>query len=139
VATDKKNLTKILKLTDNVKLGRVVDLGSGNGNVLIAFAKKSIELEGYEINPFLVLLSRIKIKRLGLDNKVRIFWHNFWDVNLSKYDTVFVYGVPYIMKDLEKKSQSELKKGAYILSFSYPFPDWKYFMKNDQLYLYKKS
>ncbi len=49
----------------NIKRGKkTLDLGSGDGRIVIAMAKKGAIAHGYEINPFYVLLSKIKfIKR----------------------------------------------------------------------------
>ena len=46
--------------------GRFIDLGSGDGRVVIEFAKQGFESWGVEFNSALVLWSRIKIKRSKL-------------------------------------------------------------------------
>jgi cyclopropane fatty-acyl-phospholipid synthase-like methyltransferase len=46
---------------------KLVDIGSGDGRILIAAAQQGIESVGYEINPLLVLWSRSRIKRAGMD------------------------------------------------------------------------
>ena len=66
-----KPLRQMVKIA-NVKKGDTsVDLGSGDGRIVIAFAQKGIKATGYEINPFLVLYSRRKIRKLKLQNKAK--------------------------------------------------------------------
>src|SRR5690242_17121198 len=64
-----ETMVKLLKLKKGQKM---VDLGSGDGRIVIEFAKRGIESHGYEINPILVFISRLKIKKLGLSNKAHI-------------------------------------------------------------------
>jgi len=69
-------------LFSKIKPGeRMADLGSGDGRILIEFAKKGAIAEGYEINPVLVFIARMKIRRLGLEKKARVFWKSFWRVS----------------------------------------------------------
>jgi methylase of polypeptide subunit release factors len=93
-----------------VKTGeKGVDLGSGDGRIVIAFAKvpfkgaqKGIEMHGYEIDTDLQNLSKQSIEELNLKNA---FIHNkdFWDEDLSQYDIICCYPMPTIMGRLEKK------------------------------------
>jgi cyclopropane fatty-acyl-phospholipid synthase-like methyltransferase len=101
---------------------KLVDIGSGDGRILIAAAQQGIESVGYEINPLLVLWSRSRIKRAGMDTLARVYIKNFWGVNFSEFSVVMVYGIPHIMSSLEKKLDRELKPGARILCNSFPLP-----------------
>src|SRR3989344_9046692 len=58
---------------DGIKKGeKVIDLGSGDGRLMIAFAKKGCSVEGVEINPILVLISKIWIRKAGLKDKAKV-------------------------------------------------------------------
>lgn len=130
---------KMIKLA-GPKTGEVaVDLGSGDGRIVIALAKAGAIAHGYEINPFLVWWSRYKIQRLGLTDRAFIHWQNFWKVDLSKADVVVVYGINYIMRSLEKKLKKELKTGARVISYAFPFPSWNHKHKEAGIFLYVKS
>ena len=123
----------------NAKTGdKIADLGAGDGRLLIAFAKMGVEAHGYEINPFLVLWARYKVKKLGLTNLVFMHWKSFWGVNLSGFNIVAVYGIKWIMGRLENKLQVELHPGARIVSNLYPFPTWEPAEKFRSVYLYKR-
>lgn len=113
---------------------KVYDLGSGDGRLLILAAKKGAKAVGLEINPFLVLLTQLKIfwfslKGGGLKgvthgtNEVR--WQSFWNANLSEADVIFVYLLPWKMEALARKLQKELKPGSLVISNSFIFPKWK--------------
>lgn len=114
-----------------IKLGKVkkgtksVDLGSGDGRVVAAFAQAGAEADGYEINPWLVFKAKRLLRNLGLQSQTNIRMQSYWDVNLGEYDVVSVYGITYIMEGLEKKLRSELKPGAIVVSNYFKFPNWK--------------
>ena len=137
VFTDSKSLTKMIEIAGNVSGKKMVDLGSGDGRVVIEFAKRGIEAQGYEINPFLVAISKLKIKKAGLEKKAFIFWKNFWSANLSSYDIVSVFGINYIMPKLRDKLVHELKKNSIVISNSYKFPGWKKMRTKNGVYLYR--
>src|SRR3989338_11665358 len=122
----KKNTIESMVKLSNVKKGdRVCDLGSGDGRIVIAFAKKGAKSFGYEINPLLVWISRYYIKKNKLEKNATIYWKSFWKEDLSKYEIVTVFGIDYIMSRLERKLKKELKSGSIILVNLFPFPNWK--------------
>ena len=45
---------KMIEFAKLKKGEKVVDLGSGDGRVVLEFARKGVEVHGYEINPLLV-------------------------------------------------------------------------------------
>jgi len=135
----KKSIDAMLELA-NIRSGiKSVDIGSGSGPIVISFAKAGVQATGYEINFFLVLWSRLKIRLLGLSSMGSVKWGNFWKQNLSEYDVVTVYGIPFIMKDLEKKLVSELKPGSKIISNAFQFPNLPVAKQLGSVYLYVVS
>ena len=114
------------------------DLGSGDGRLVIALAKRGLEAHGYEINPFLVLISRRKIRKLGLKNKAFVHFKSFWQTDLSAYDIITIFGIGFAMEKLEKKLQKELRSGARVVSNAFIFPNWKPRKKKDTAFLYVK-
>jgi methylase of polypeptide subunit release factors len=132
-----ENVEQMVELSEMKSGNKVIDLGSGDGRILLAFAKKGIEIHGYEINPLLVLWSRRVIKKAGLEKIAFVHWESFWKTDLSFYNTIIVYGIPYIMEKLKEKIQREAKRETIIISNVYSFPEWKPVSKNKSLYLYK--
>ena len=116
---------RIISAAKNIEGKRVADIGSGDGRIIIAFAKMRAIADGFEINPVLVKLSQNKIKKFKLENSARIFKENFWKKDFGEYDVVTVFGVKNIMKKLEEKLQKELKPGAIVVSNYFTFPNWK--------------
>jgi len=134
----KQKIETMLKLL-NVKSGeKAVDLGSGDGRIVVGMAKKGAIAHGYEINPLLVLIAKWKIKKLGLQNNAHIYWGDFWGKNLSSFDIVTVYLAPHSMKPVEEKLRRELKSNARVAVNYSPFPTWKPKKTLEKIYLYQQ-
>ena len=136
--TSNKKIKKMIKLARIKKGDKAVDLGSGDGRIVIALAKAGAEAHGYEINPFLVLLSRRKIKKAGLKGRAFIHWKNFWNINFRRYNLVMLFQFHTIMDKLRKKLEKELKPKSRIVSYYWKFPKWKPIKKIENIYLYIK-
>ncbi len=131
----------IKKMIDfaNIKKGDVsVDLGSGDGRLVFAFARAGAEAHGFEINPFLVTYSKYKAKKLKLKN-AHFHWKNFWHTNLQDFNIVTLFQIGYIMPKLEKKLLSELPKNARVVSNTWKFPNLTPKKIDDKIRLYVKE
>lgn len=98
------------------KNNKFIDLGSGDGKVVIEFAKNGYESYGIEINPILALISWLKIK-LKKEKRARIIWGNMWKINLSDFDVIFLFQYQLANNLLEKKIIKEAKRGGFNNKF----------------------
>jgi len=137
VATKKEAVEKIIALGGVREGDTTIDIGSGDGRIVIACARRGAMAHGYEINPLLVWVSKQNIKRAGLTKNAFIHWANFWWKNCSRFDVVTIYGMPHLMKSLERKLRRELKPGSRVVSNSFPFPTWHPDGVEGKLYLYR--
>lgn len=99
----------------------VVDLGSGDGVVLLEASRHGARLIGVELNPFLVFISRL---RLGARATIKL--GNMWQTRLpSDISLVYAFAVSRDTKRLEKFMQSEanrLKKDISLMTFGATLP-----------------
>ncbi|OGD84042.1 hypothetical protein A2165_01850 [Candidatus Curtissbacteria bacterium RBG_13_40_7] len=157
VGTKKEKIETILKLA-NVKKGEtVIDLGSGDGRLLFAAAQKGANAIGYELNPFLVLLTQIKIhikdysssevekyKNRGtfpqgrtIKGLITIKRQNFWKADLSQADVIFVYAFRKTMQKFQDFIYKKAKKGTRIIVNTNPFPNKKPLKIQNGIFLYR--
>src|SRR4030042_5465352 len=148
VATKRHKIETILKFAD-IKNGRrprgrsglegetVVDLGSGDGRLLFASAKKGAKAIGYEINPFLVVLTRIHASLKGLSENIRVYKKNLWQADLKSADVIFVYGRKKTMQKFEDFVYKNAKKDTRIVVNTNPFPNKKPQKEENNIFLYK--
>ncbi len=116
-----------------------VDLGSGDGRLVIAAARRGARAVGYEINPFLVAIAYFRIWRAGVRNRATIHWQSFWSADFRSADVVSIFGITGIMPRLEKKLTAELRPGARVVSYIFSLPSWKPEVHKNGIRLYRKG
>jgi protein-L-isoaspartate O-methyltransferase len=131
-----KRIERILKLAKIKKGDKVIDLGSGDGRLLVAMANKGAIAKGIELDPVMVRKSKRLIQNNNLEERVTIHFGNYWREDLSQYDVVVVYGIKHIMAKLEKKLLKEAKKNAKIISVHFTFPNLTPVKKINDVRLY---
>jgi SAM-dependent methyltransferase len=125
------------KLFDDIDLRRgsvVVDLGSGDGKVLIEASKRGMKALGYELNPILYLLSKYRLRKYP---KSKVVWGNYWSADLTKADFVFVFSAAPFMERIYEKLKRELRQGSYVASYGFSFDGVKIYKKIEPINIYK--
>jgi len=126
----------MIELAKIKKGDKVCDLGSGDGRLVIMAAKKGAKAVGFEINPFLVLISWLKILLAGVRKNAQVQWRNFWWQDVSEADIVLLYLITHQMEKMEKKLKKELKPGARVISYIFKFPHWQHSFDDKKHRLY---
>jgi protein-L-isoaspartate O-methyltransferase len=120
-----RSVESMMRLLGDGNGRRAVDLGSGDGRIVIALAQAGFEAHGLELNPLLVLYSRMKIKRLGLQDRAFIHRKSYWAEDMAPYNVVTIFAVTFIMGKLKRKLRSELTSGSVIVCNHFTFPAWE--------------
>ncbi|WP_404340342.1 class I SAM-dependent methyltransferase [Pseudoalteromonas mariniglutinosa] len=107
----------MLKLTEETGDGRIFELGSGWGNIVLALAKKypDREIVGYELSLVPWLTSILVTKIYGVNN-VKIYRKNFLAADLSEASVILCYLFPAGMNTIEKKLTSQPETANYLIS-----------------------
>ena len=109
-----------------VKKGDVVyDMGSGDGRIVIAAAKKGARAVGFEIDGDLVKESRENIRKAGVQNLAEIRQQDILTVDFSPASVVTMYLLPDVNLKLKPNLLSQLKPGSRVVSHSFDMGDWK--------------
>ena len=141
----------MLKLAD-LKSGEVLfDMGSGDGRTVIMAAKTfGARGVGIELREDLAKKAMSSIHQHGLDDRVTIMNDDMFNVNLTSADVVYLYLTTSANEKIKPKLESDLKKGARVISHDYEIIGWhptkvENFCENPKLgypshtiYLYRK-
>jgi SAM-dependent methyltransferase len=105
----------------------VYDLGSGDGRIVIAAAKKyGAHGVGIELDADLIRQATKNAQKAGVADKVRFVQADFFKTDLSPATVVTLFLSQSINQRLEPKLKRELKPGTRIVSHRFPMPpDWK--------------
>jgi SAM-dependent methyltransferase len=111
-----------------LKKGQVfVDLGSGDGKVVIYAVKKyQVSGTGVEVNPFLVLFSRLWAKLLNL-RSAYFYKRDLFSYPLKEVDVVYLFLMPKMLKKLSPRIKTECRKGTLIICRGFGLPGFKPF------------
>jgi hypothetical protein len=125
IPTPTETARKMLELAKVNKEDTVVDLGSGDGRIIVMAAEEfGAAAWGIEADPFRVLWSRIVIRHRGLKERVKVVWGNFYSQSIADATVVIVYQGQAINKQLQPKLLLELKPGTRVVSYSFSFEGW---------------
>lgn len=103
----------------------VYDLGSGDGRIVIAAAKRGAKAVGFEIDGDLVKQSRENIRAAGVQDSAEIRQQDILTVDLSPASVVTMYLLPDVNLKLRPNLLSQLKPGSRVVSHSFDMGDWK--------------
>jgi len=131
----KRDYVPLLELS-GLKPGQtLVDLGSGDGRLLRAAASRGIRAIGYEINPFMVFVSRIVCWRYR--KLIKIHLANLWQIRLPPADAIYVFLMPRFMERLHAKFTVELTRPTTVISYVFAIPGQKPIRQGANSYIYR--
>jgi predicted RNA methylase len=134
-----KVVRKMLNMAEVDDEDVVYDLGSGDGRIVIeAVQRYHAWGVGVEADPLRVSWSRLKIRKLGLQDQVKIIWGNLFHQNISHATVVILFLWGKTNEKLKEKLQEELKPGTRIVSYVWKFKGWKPVKidRKERIYLY---
>jgi hypothetical protein len=136
--TMKTQQNQALDLFDLKPGQTLLELGSGDGRMLITAAKRGINCVGYELNPILFIVSKafcFKYRKL-----IKIYYGNFWQKKWPPADGIFVFLHPRFMKKLDQNIKKQYpNQEIKLVSYAFKIPGQTPKKTTDALYLYHYS
>jgi SAM-dependent methyltransferase len=102
----------------------VYDLGSGDGRIVIAAARRGARGVGIDLDPGLVAQASRNAEKAGVGNRVRFIEGDIFKMDLSEATVVTMYLLSSINERLRPKLLRELKPGSRIVSHRFRMGDW---------------
>lgn len=135
--TLKPQVEAALELADLKPGQTLLELGCGDGKVVIAAAKRGITVVGYELNPIMATVAWLRTRRYA--RQVRIVWGDFWNTPWPPADAIFVFLLPKYMPKLDKIVTRKASKPVKLISFAFTIPDKRPAKQRRGVYLYDYS
>jgi protein-L-isoaspartate O-methyltransferase len=125
ITTPPEVVERMLRLAGTRADDLVVDLGSGDGRIVIAAAQKfGARGVGIELDAALVEKSREHARTMKLEDRVRFVQGDVLRADISGASVVTVYLLPALMVQLQPRFLEELAPGTRIVSHSFTMAGW---------------
>jgi cyclopropane fatty-acyl-phospholipid synthase-like methyltransferase len=126
VPTPDDVVEKMLELAKVTKDDMVLDLGSGDGRIPIAAAKKfGCRARGVDINPVRIEEANANLKGSGVENLVTFVEGDVFVVSIADATVVTLYLFPHVMLKLRDRLRAELKPGTRVVAHEFMMGDWE--------------
>ncbi|MBN1240392.1 MAG: class I SAM-dependent methyltransferase [Gammaproteobacteria bacterium] len=125
VPTVQDDVDLMLEIGDVGPGDYVVDLGSGDGRIVISAARRGADGHGVEIDPELVEEATRRAEAAGVADRAAFVEGDIFDADISQASVVTLYLYPEVNLALRPRLLSELRPGARVLSNSFDMGDWQ--------------
>jgi hypothetical protein len=132
--TLKPQIEAALKMADLKPGDTLIELGSGDGRVMLAAAKQGINVVGYELNPILAAISWLRT--LMYKKHTATIWGDFWQKDWPEHQAIFTFLLPKYMSKLDKKVMQSKHKPVKLVSFAFEIPGKQPAAQKDGVFLY---
>jgi len=118
-----KGMLDLAKVTKN---DLVIDLGCGDGGIVVAaardFGARSI---GVDIDPVRVKEARDNVAKNNVGERAKIIQGDLFEADIKDANVVTLYLLPRLNLKLKPKLWHDLKVGTRVVSNSFDMGDWK--------------
>ena len=125
VPTPQIVVDEMLKMAGVTAKDFVIDLGSGDGRMIITAARTfNASGVGVDIDTKLVDVSNKQAKADGVGDRAKFIEQDMFKADISKATVVTLYVLPDFMEKLRPKLMAELKPGTRIVAHDYYMSEW---------------
>lgn len=119
-------VARMLEMADVRAGDHVIDLGTGDGRILIAAAReRGASGFGIDLDAVMIGKAQASARRAGVADRVRFETGDLFKADLSAADVVTMYLLPEVNYRLCPRLLAQLRPGARIVSHAFDMGDWK--------------
>jgi ribosomal protein L11 methylase PrmA len=115
-------------MLDLAKVGSndvVYDLGCGEGEILIAAAKRGARGVGVDLDPERITNARKKAAEAGVSDRITFIQQDLFKTDIKPATVVTLYLLPELNDRLQPTLKKDLKPGTPVVSHDFAMSDWK--------------
>ena len=126
VPTNQPTVEAMLRIANVGPNDFVIDLGSGDGRILITAARKhGARGFGVDLDPQRVKESIANAKEAGVADRVQFHQRNLFDTKIGEATVLTMYLLQRVNLELRPRLFTELKPGTRVVSHDFDMGDWK--------------
>lgn len=125
VPTPQEVVDKMLDLAKVTPNDYLIDLGSGDGRIVVTAAKKyGARGFGVDLNPLRIREAVENALKNGVSDRAEFFQRNLFETDLGSASVITMYLLPRVNMELRPKLL-DLQPGTRIVSHDFDMDDWK--------------
>ena len=124
VVSPEEVVDRMLRIADVGADDYLIDLGSGDGRIVIGAAKRGARALGIDIDPTLVAKGRENAAAAGVSDRTKFVAQDLFDTDLSRASVVTMYLLPEVNLRLRAKLLA-LKPGTRLVSHDWNMGEWE--------------
>lgn len=126
VTTRPETIALMLEMAGVGPDDHVIDLGTGDGRILIAAARdRGARGLGVDIDPVMIRRAQANARRAGVADRVSFEVRDLFETPLGEADVVTMYLLPQVNLRLRPRLLAELKPGSRVVSHAWDMGDWE--------------
>jgi len=103
----------------------VIDLGSGDGRIVIAAGKRGARGVGFELNENLVQLSIEDAVRQGVADRVHFYVRDLFTTDLSQASVLTTYLLQHLNVRVRPRLLAQMKPGSRVVAYAFHMGEWQ--------------
>jgi hypothetical protein len=108
----------------NVKPGEyLIDLGSGDGRIVVTAAQRGARAYGVDLNPKRVAEGIANAAKAKVSDRATFGVKDLFDTDISKADVVTTYLLPLVNLDLRPRLLEQMRPGARLVTHAFHMGD----------------
>jgi precorrin-6B methylase 2 len=126
VPSDQENVERMLQLANLRDNDVVVDLGSGDGRIVLTAARMNRKLRGFgvDVDEKLVKAANEAAKARGVADRVRFFHRNAYDTDLREATVIAMWLWPEFQRMLRPVILAQARPGTRIITNLWDLGEW---------------
>jgi len=124
VPTPPELINAMLDMANITPSDYLIDLGSGDGRIVIAAAKRGTRALGIEYNPDMVELSKRNAQEEGVSDKANFIQADIFEADFSKATVLTMYLLPSLNLKL-MPTILKMKPGTRVVTHAFTMGDWE--------------
>ncbi|MEX0771091.1 MAG: class I SAM-dependent methyltransferase [Balneolaceae bacterium] len=103
----------------------VIDLGSGDGRIVIAAAQRGAVGHGVDLNPERISEAEDNARAAGVTDRVMFLEGDIFETDFSKASVITMYLLSSVNRELRPSLLENLRPGTRIVSHSFDMGEWE--------------
>lgn len=125
VPTPQNVVEQMLDIADVNESDYVIDLGSGDGRIVIAAAKRGAVGHGIDLDPQRIKEARANANKAEVDDRIIFLKGDLFETDFSRASVITMYLLPSVNLKLRPELLNKLEPGTRIVSHDFDMGDWQ--------------